>query len=248
MIRNARWRRSRLLFLFLFTVIIAAQTAWCQASPQQSKLDNPQKKWQLKFSLGADFIPRQFDGLKIYLQREISENKAVRFGIGVRGYTQDTKRNDKEINPIEDRYRELERDTDLRMIALDINYIGYFKSRTAIRPYFGIGPYLNYSLTNNKQLDSGYGDGNSPIRSSGIVDRTDLVTGLTTIMGAEWCLSPLLVLQVEYSLKFYYERYRRNETYHNPFNSPERNSEYSNDFDYYRIGAGYIRTGVSIVF
>jgi len=229
-------------------VIIAAQSAWCQASPQQSRIDDSQKNWQLKFAVGADFIPRQFDGFKFYLQRRISANKAFRFGIGIRGYTQDAKSNDRVIDPVEIRYRELERDTDLRMIDLDLNYIGYFNSKTAIRPYIGIGPFLNYSLTNLKQLDSGYGDGNSPIRSSGIVDRTVLATGLTTITGAEWRLSRLLVLQVEYSLKFYYERYRRKGTYHNPFNSPERNSEYSNDLDYYRIGAGYIRTGVSIVF
>jgi hypothetical protein len=227
-------------------MIVAAGSAWCQASPQQSNHDNPQKKWQLKFSVGANFIPRQFDGFKFYLQRGISGNEAVRFGIGIRDYTQSTDRNDRIIISTEEFNRDIDRDIGMRMIALDLNYIAYISSQTDIRPYIGAGPFLDYTLNDHKQFDSGYGD--SSLELSDIYKRRVLETGLSAIMGAEWRLSRLLVLQVEYSLRFYYERYRRDITHRNPFPSPEYNFESSDELDSYRVSAGYIRTGVSIMF
>jgi hypothetical protein len=227
-------------------VIIAAHSAWCQAFPQQSKLDNPQKKWQLKFSVGADFIPRQFDGFKFYLQRKITDSGALRFGVGLLDYNQNNKRKYRVTDQTGDHNREVDMGADLQMIDLDFSYIGYFKSRTAIKPYFGVGPFLDYSLNDIDRSDSGYDTLSQSITYTS--NRKILDAGLIAIMGAEWHLGDLLVLQVEYSLRFYYESFRTERSLNDPRTSPEFTREDTRDFDYYRIHAGNIKTGFSVTF
>lgn len=246
MIRNARWRRSLLVFPLFFAMIIATQSAWCQASPQQSKPDNSRKKWQLKFSVGADFIPRQFEGIKIYLQRRIAENGAMRFGAGLRRLDRNLMSKNNIIDSRRDYSQEIDRDEDHSVLQLDLTYIDYIKSTTAIRPYIGIGAFYDHTIFGYDQDNQSFGI--RPSESSRIYENRFVDTGLRTVMGVEWRLNSVLILQVEYNLMFHYIRYRTDSFYDILSSTPEYVGESTVYRDYYRINAGNIHTGVSIAF
>ena len=75
-----------------------------------------------------------------------------------------------------------------------------------------------------------------------------LDAGLGAVMGAEWRLSSRLILQVEYSLRFYYERYRTDSLIQFLTSTPGIIEENTEDFDFYKFDTGDIKTGFSIMF
>ncbi|UCE66035.1 MAG: hypothetical protein JSU85_14470 [Candidatus Zixiibacteriota bacterium] len=246
MIWKARGRLPQLMFLVSLIFIVARYQAYGQESDARSDPGNPQKKWQLKFSVGANFIPRQFDGFKVYIQRMVSGSKAVRFGIGLRDYGRGIERKSGNVYPTDDYYREINLDIDQLMFSTAIDLIAYIKSGTTIKPYLGIGPFFEYSLTGIDQKS--WQNGNQASAQTYITDRKILNTGFTATMGAEWHLNHILLFQAEYSLGFIIETTSRSYTINNPNLVYEYTGEHTINIDYYRIDAGYIKTGLSVVF
>ena len=241
-VADRRILQPMIMIMLLYTLIIAGETAWCQASQKDIPIEN----WQLKFAVGSNFIPSRFDGFKIYLQRNLSRRSAVRFGAGLVGYNLDSERR----NMIEDEPFDFEGktdyDRDILYTAFDLSYIRYIKSQTALRSYFGIGPFFESTFFG---IDQTYREfGQNPGSSLTDQDYEIFDTGLSTIMGAEWRLNHVLILQVEYGLRFHYIRTRTTYSNRAPMDLPVFIYENTRYYDYYRMDAGSIKTGVSVLF
>ena len=242
MIWVAARRPLQLMIMLLYTLIIAGETSWCQTSQK----DIPHENWQLKFAVGANFIPSRFDGFKIYLQRNLSRKSAVRFGAGLVGYNLDSERR----NIIEDEPLDYDGKTDygrdILYTAFDLSYIRYIKSQTAMRPYFGIGPFFESTFFGIDQTYQEFGQ--NPGSSLTNQDYEIFNTGLCAIIGAEWRLNNALILQAEYSLRIHYIRYRTSYMSGAPPDSPATIHESTRYVENYKMDAGSIKTGVSILF
>jgi hypothetical protein len=246
MITKSRRTKPRLTIMLLLVILVAESPAYGQSPDGSSHPENPQKKWQLKFSVGPNLMPDQFDGIKIYIQQGLSRNRAIRFGIGLRKQVRDFKRNFRIVDPPDGYYSELNLDDDLLMISFDFNYIGYIGSNTAIVPYIGIGPYFDYSLNNRKRTNQ-FMD-NPPESDLREFESEALDAGFRAILGGEWQLSSHLILQVEYSLRLYYERYHVDTLTQFLSSSPGFIEEENWNVDFYKFDAGDIKTGFSILF
>ena len=246
MIRNSRRRLSRLLLLTFFMIIVAQQPVRSQELKGQIDPEYPQKKWQLKFSVGANFIPRQFDGFKIYIQRMMSDSKAVRFGTGFRDYRYDRDYRSAHIYPPEDNYNEIDLSTDQIIYSAALDYIAYLKSKTKIKPFLGIGSFFEYTIWDLDQTYRPAGTMLSP--QTYVTDRKDLGAGFNTLLGVEYRFWRCLSFHVEYSLRFLVERSSGGNVSNNPIISPQFTRERNTVIVSYRIEANNIKTGLSVAF
>ncbi|UCC78636.1 MAG: hypothetical protein JSW64_10170 [Candidatus Zixiibacteriota bacterium] len=227
-------------------IIIAQQIARGQELKGQVAPEYPQKKWQLKFSVGANFIPHPFDGTKIYIQRMISDGKAVRFGIGFIDYQYDRDYRYADIYPPEDNYNNIDLNTAQLISSAALDYIAYLKSRKKIKPFLGIGPFFEYIKTDVDQTYRPSGTASNP--QTYVTDREDLGAGFNALFGVEYRFWRRLSFQVEYSLRFLVERSSGDIVSNNPNVSPQITRERTTVFVSYRIEASNIITGLSIAF
>jgi hypothetical protein len=166
--------------------------------------------------------------------------------MGLRGLDRDSMSKNSIIEPRRDYNEEIDRDDDWSVLGLDLTYIGYIKSTTAICPYIGIGPFYDRTIFGYDQTYQSFGNRSS--ESSRIYDHSFVDTGLRTVMGVEWRLNSVLILQVEYNLMFHHLSYRTDSTSKGLSSAPEYVRENTYYYDYYRFNAGNIRTGVSVAF
>jgi hypothetical protein len=246
MIRKAQWLLPRLMFMVFLIFVIVGCPAYGQELEGRSDPEGPQKKWQLKFSVGADFVPREFDGLKIYLQRSISRNSAVRFGVGLRRLDLDSMSKNSIIEFRREYNEEIDYGDYQMLMGLDLTFIDYIKSETIICPYIGMGPFFDRTIFGYERTYRRYGGRTGEYGQ--ISDYSFIDTGLRTILGVEWRLHSALILQVEYSVTLHYIRYRTDWSYEGAISNPDYFSEYAYSGSHYRIDADNIKTGVSVAF
>src|SRR4030042_1580885 len=136
-------KKLSLYLVFLLLIVDNPQVLFSQTS--QDSIQNFLKKgsWSLQFQISQNFTLGTFQGSNLSAKRHLSSSSAIRFGVGLSGYTTDREQG---IN--QDNYNRLSNETQLdnRLIEVDLNcyYLYYPHPQRRINMYFGGGPLFSF--------------------------------------------------------------------------------------------------------
>jgi hypothetical protein len=199
---------SCFIFAVLFLSIISVN-----AQQIDSTKNSLQKhSWSLQFAIGSDFRLQSFQGLMVSLKYHFTVRSAVRFGIGFSG--------EQNIGHITNEYvnNSLYNYNNARIYTV-CSYLLYFKPKSIINLYFGIGPRFSYSHSYSMQ---DYTDPNSGRSKS---ESNAWRAGIQGTFGAEWFPANFISIFAEYLAYGVYGKTK----YTNSGNYPDGTPFYESD-------------------
>ena len=193
----------------------------------------------LQFQIGSDFSLDSFQGSTISYKKHIAKNRAYRVGISISGQVQDRIDFDDSDSDSLD-YRQL-KDNDALDIELIGQYLRYHTNRYSFF-YYGYGPSIIYSRSNQKYHSEDYTTGDWQESSeerkySGY----SIQIGLELVAGVEVFLTKSISIHGEYSEEISYKR----TWYKQPYTG---NIYRTMEINEYLLNAGGVEFGCSFYF
>ncbi len=145
-----------------------------------SKSDHSLDKWALLFQIDNNFTLKDFSGTLISLQKNLSSQKAVRWGLSLDGGYNEQKNNPNQ-----------KKTTGNADIHISMNYLWYHKAYRHIRFYYGIGPVVGFGYDHSKNSQ------NSGVNITKQINTSEQI-GLNGVAGVEWFVKPQISLLAEY--------------------------------------------------
>lgn len=219
-----------------FLWLLFSSQAYSSDADTRILKDPNDKKWQLLFSTGSYFTPNPFEDMSLALQRQLSERKSVRLGIG---YSH---------NKFESHYirydqgifdNEFEKDTSSSELSIICCFVNYYNTGGKISPYLGAGPFFAYA---GRKHNTPVQDGSDKFTSSGYS------IGIRTLLGADYRVKSFLNFHAEYSLDLYYNYRRREATWIYYFPGYIDENKYKRSVKSYAVDNNAVRAGISLVF
>lgn len=137
-------------------------------------------KWALMFQIDKNFTLKDFSGSIISVQRNLSNDNAIRLGLNLSG-GYNVQRN----NPTE------KKTTGTFHIGISTDYLWYIYANQEVRFYYGIGPDLAFGYNHVKNSQ------NSGVIVSKQINKTEKL-GINGVAGVEWFVRPQISLLAEY--------------------------------------------------
>src|SRR4030042_4236489 len=136
-------KKETFYLVLLFVIIFYSQMLFSQTS--QDSLKNSLKKgsWSLQFQISQNFTLSSFQGSNLSAKKHFSSRSAIRFGIGLSGYSANEEQT---INQENDNSLHKEYKLDNKLIGVDLNcyFLYYPHPQRRINMYFGGGPLFSF--------------------------------------------------------------------------------------------------------
>jgi outer membrane protein W len=194
------------------------------------------EKWQLLFSTGSYFTPNPFEDMTLALQRQISERKSVRLGIG---YSHNKYRSHDIVYDQGIFDHENHHDTSRSEVSISCCFVNYYNPGNRIRPYLGAGPF--FACSERKQNTDAQ-DRSYKFSFSGYS------IGIKTLIGMDCRIKSYLNFHAEYSLDIFYRFIMRENSWkiYKPGYVDE--SRTKSDDKSLALENNSVRAGISILF
>lgn len=186
--------------------------------------------WALQFRVAPNFTLTSFQGGIISAMYQLTKRRALRLGVSgsARSDDQDgtetsSEETDRLAQPEQNTLAERDETVDGRLeaysLGVETQLIRYLPNDTAIKPYWGYGPMMNYSYSESRTSRESenpreVNERNDTSRSATIQrqERTTWAWGAQGIFGVEWLMHPQISLLAEYGLRAAYVVLRTEQT------------------------------------
>jgi hypothetical protein len=172
-------------------MIIMVPLISADAEEYSSKYSNHsllKDSWSFQFAITEEFSLASFKGTMVSAKRHISDQSALRFGIGIYAMNQN---NEYYCPP--DYFGRSDRDYNSLGIKFGLQYLFYKHSQSRLKSYIGIGPTISFIYNEYLTRDSE----NSEHVSQSYYSHK-LIVGLRGNWGVEWFISNSISLIAEY--------------------------------------------------
>ncbi|MFH0778726.1 MAG: hypothetical protein V2A71_08855 [Candidatus Eisenbacteria bacterium] len=188
-----------------------------------------------------------FSGIAVSAKRHFSPGSALRFGLGVNVNTTDRTRDRLRDDSVWDRSAEEEKsESSSRNLELDMLYLHYSWPRATVRPFWGCGPFLQFSHSNDTDEYLTYEAGEFHGSRSEYHSRS-WGLGAVAAGGIEWFVSSSCSLYGEYKILVAYERSRYSSGYWT-WTDTQRHSSSESITTGWSMGRASTELGVSVYF
>ena len=241
-------------FCVLGIIAVSAATAQAPSDTLRNSLTKGAKA--IQFSVLSNFTLGSFNGATFSGKWQLSNRRALRFGIDVFGDFESS-----EINTVSENRNsdgqvttsnddEIIDDSDF-FVTLNSYFIAYPNPDAPINFYTGIGPTLSWS-TGTREEETVSSTSATPITSTTAVNTDDsrFFGGLGFLLGVEWFINSRISLTSEYGITASYQ-FSSTTTESVQSRSDdliERNNEVDESDDRFRIDGNGVRFGLSVYF
>ncbi len=231
-------KRSTILFLMLFTII---QFSIGQED-NETKNSLRDGSWSLQFQITNNFNLGAFQGLMFSGKRHISDNSALRFGIGMNYREVESDFITKNM-PVDTTVSQSSRSDDGMYVDFSVLYVSYLNLKSKVNFYLGAGPVV--SIFKNKSASE------TIYKSNGTTTnrewkRNEWSIGGLAVIGTEWFVDEKISLLAEYGVHFY-KRFVNEESV-DKYSYSTSNSKWTDETASFNIHPSTVKLGVSLYF
>jgi len=204
--------------------------------------------WTMDFGISSNLTLRTFQGTAISLSKYISDYQKYRFGIS-------TNLNYNSVDQSGNNYAadtltgltSGNNDNNMYSVQITIQYITYATPKAQTSFYFGIGPLVGVSWSeqnsNTNSNDPGYYQSHNGSTNSD----TRYFVGVLGSCGVEWFFSEHISIHAEYGLSIQHN-WGKTESSNNSQSSYVYSSSYSNKSNSSGSTSGWLLSGQSVLF
>jgi hypothetical protein len=204
-------KKETFYLVLFFVTIFYTQMIFSQTSQDSIKNSLNKGSWSLQFQISQNFTLSSFQGSNFSAKKHFSPRSAIRFGIGLSGYSRDQELT---INRDNDNSLHHEDQLDDKLIEVDLNcyYLYYPHPQRRINMYFGGGPLIGFMNFNDKlNTQEVYQDTlNRDVSTD--EDFQSISVGVVGLIGVEWFLNQQISIHAEYGSSISYVKEEREET------------------------------------
>ncbi|NWF91144.1 MAG: hypothetical protein HXY50_16990 [Ignavibacteriaceae bacterium] len=201
------------LFPLVLLIVFILNSQFLSAQDSQDSIKNSLKKgsWSLQFRISPNFTLSTFDGSNLSAKKHLTSNSAIRFGIGLSGYTTDREG----TTYLENRsniFSEEQSDYESLLINLSCYYLYYPHPQQKINMYCGVGPLISFANFNDKINRQDLSQDTSSIEKFSEEKYQYYGVGVLGLIGIEWFLNQQISIHAEYGSSLLYGREEKEET------------------------------------
>ena len=201
------------LFHLVLLIVLILNSQFLSAQNSQDSIKNSLKKgsWSLQFRISSNFTLSTFDGSNLSAKKHLTSNSAIRFGIGLSGYTTD-REGTTDLENRSNIFSEEQSDYESLLINLSCYYLYYPHPQRKINMYCGVGPLISFANFDDKINRQDLSQDTSSIETFTEENYQYYGVGVLGLIGVEWFLNQQISIHAEYGSSLLYGREEKEET------------------------------------
>lgn len=196
----------------------------------------------LQFQITNNFNLGSFQGLMFSGKRHISDNSAIRLGIGMNFLQAENDYTLRNI-PIDTTISLSNRSDDVMNIDISVLYVSYINLKSKVNFYLGAGPFVSIFKTESAAETRYENFGTTSNRDW---KRSEWSIGGLAVIGTEWFVDEKISLLAEYGVHFY-KKFGYEESM-DKHSESTNNLKWTNEMTSFNINPSTVKLGVSLYF
>jgi len=237
------------LFHLVLLIVLILNSQFLSAQNSQDSIKNSLKKgsWSLQFRISSNFTLSTFDGSNLSAKKHLTSNSAIRFGIGLSGYTTD-REGTTDLENRSNIFSEEQSDYESLLINLSCYYLYYPHPQRKINMYCGVGPLISFANFDDKINRQDLSQDTSSIETFTEENYQYYGVGVLGLIGVEWFLNQQISIHAEYGSSLLYGREEKEETRVSSVETYEEKYTKKSEENRITFRSNSVQFGVSVYF